>query len=333
MTEIVITEESIRSSKKNALGTQIFELQNSINGIPTLFLNTAIPMSIDEFRENYECVNGNRGFYYYKDFYNLLNAHTRNRFFTFDKAMPVESYAVYSFYTSRKWVSLSQLDQPVSSELALSIFRKLILFLEEYSRSPINANGYKPLLFICRDSVYVELNSDYTLNDICILPLPYSNTTEYIGMPRDIHNGKADITADIYMAAYLYLELKYSGNEPFNEDEYSEYDQLAERCLSLFAQRRPSLNELFEALKLYADETVNPQEEINDEGWQVYPSENISDNEESETPVKRIKIDPFKKLFPKKKRNDINIKETFTDVRDKFDSVLSTEQGDQNDDN
>lgn len=324
--------EEIRSMQSNPLGCKVVADKTMLGGVSTPVLNAMVVMNKNEFHNDYKGPHGLRTL---EEQYKSLSFHCSDCVFPFYQAFGDKEYGVFSFYVSDDWKGLNQLDTPLSSDLALDIFRNLIKLLIKYSNSAVNAKTYNPLLFICLESVYVRLNDEGLVQDMKLLPLPYKTDCEYIGMPRDAYMTKSDVSVDIFMAAYLYLSLKYPNNEPFKEDDYSDYDSLAECCLSLFAQRRPSLDKLAEALDIDCDSDgsfikkektppVMPVKEEYDED-DVYDYD-YEDESKPKKPGALTKILEQGKKGLKKGAKSIT--GAISDVKGKLDNMLSTERGD-----
>ncbi len=334
MPEIFVTEEDIRQASTTAVGSKFFAERANIGGAPTLVLNTALRMRADEFRQDYD---GTRGYYALEALYQAFGTQVRNYFFNFDRAYSVEDYGVFSFHATEEWQSLRQSKLPLSAEMALDIFRQLVKLLRDYSRCSLNRDGYRPLLFICRDSVYVSFDGDGALQ-VCLLPMPYDAYTQYAGMPREVFTQQGDVSADLYMAAYLYLQLKYPNGEPFAEDAFAQYDLLAERCLSPFKQRRPSLQELLAQLEEPSDcasATGEKEEEDTELGGIDYHIHVEPEQEEERPSALRPRPAFFEGLRRKKEAGTKKIKRVtgkLSGAQDIFDDILSTEQGDSEED-
>lgn len=308
--------EELAQVQRNVLGSKVITRRIVNDGVSALSLNVAVEMSKSQFRPDYE---GADGYHALQSFYKNLSIHMPEHFFALSESRAVEDHAVFSFCVSEEWTGLARLEQPISGALALEIFRRLVTALAVYEQCAVNAGGYRPLLFICADSVYVSLDENGELRKLCLLPLPYDPATDYVGMPRQIGTGSG---ADVYMAAYLYLLLKYPEAQPF--DEGSEYDALAERCTSLFVQRRPQLAELAETLCLDeppARQKVETVEET--ERFHVYVAEQNTRKVEPKKPRKSFS------LFGKELwRNTKKLDRKISDVKGQMGDFLSTERGD-----
>ena len=325
MSEITITREFISQSSDTSVGSKFFTAKANVGGAPTQILNSAIRMAPAEFKINFE---GPRGFYKLEEKYRAFGTQAPSCFFNFDRALAVDDYAVFSFHATNEWCSVAKLTYPISSKIALEIFKELINVINEYNRCALNRQQYFPLLFICKESVFVRFD-DKGNPQVRLLPMLYDMQTQYPGLPREIFYEESDITADLYMAAYLYLEMKYAGGEAFFEDSFSKYDVIAERCLSPFKQRRYTLAVLMSQLadSSEIEDTKSNTKPSDDDEVVFYEYSDKADSERAEAKGSRL-TDIIRGLGAKKKK----IADTITDVHDKFDDMLSTEKGDEQED-
>lgn len=334
MSVLFVTEEDIRQSVVTAVGSRLIEKKAEVGGVPTLIFNTAIRMTVEELRPDYEGVNG---YAFLDEKYRSLGTHVGEYFFNFEQADTVNDYGVFSFHAAEGWKSLRDAKAPLSSDTALEIFRRLVDFLWEYNNCAYTRKGYRPLLFICRDSVYTKVNSKGELQ-ICMLPMPYDACTQYPGMPREVFERQGDVSADVYMAAYLYLQLKYPDGQPFAEDEYAKYDLLAERCLSPFLQRRPSLEELVTQLATEEKKQApnpapapvpKPTPQPSPAG--AFSVINPTPMPRPKPPRKHRRPAWLESILRKQRAGVAKMKRAagkLSDAQDMFDGVLSTTQGD-----
>ena len=238
----MITREMIRNGRPTSVGSLVCTQKIVDDGISTLFYHTAIHMCREDFIGG---KNDERDFQQLTKFFSLLRDRLSS-VFNFREASYVDDYGVFTFSAQDGWLCLADLPLPLDPALAQDVFMGMLTILDEYRQCDINNNGYRPLLFICRESVYVQLDETGRLAAIRLLPLPYNKRILYAGMPHEVFHKKADISTDIYMAAYLYLSLRFTEEQSFDESEFSLCDCLAERCLSPFTMRRPSLEQLME---------------------------------------------------------------------------------------
>ncbi len=233
-----ISEEAIRQAIPNSIGGKFFKNLIKTNDVDTAVLNSVIHMNGMFEPDNKDPRSYNELIEHYR----FLNDHGREFFFNFDSASVSGDYGIFSFHTSTNWKSLTELKTPLDDAQALEIFKALVKLIYSYSRSAINSKKYHPLLFICKESVYFCCEDNkLTLR---LLPLLFDLNTQYAGLPKEIFVEGGDITSDLFMAAYLYLLLKYPNGENFAANEYSKYDVIAERCISPFIQRRYSAEQL-----------------------------------------------------------------------------------------
>ncbi len=314
MQETFITEEDIRSAADTALGSRMFARKAVIGGAPTQILHVSVKMCMQEFEQEYQRL---------QDAYDALNSHMGRWFFHYAGNNALDYDAIYSFYAAEGWQPLRGLMTQLTPADATDILRQLLQMLQEYRHSAINGGGYRPLLFLCADSVYLRRKNSAL--EVCLLPMPYAADIRYAGMPHEALVGDGDPSSDVAMAAYLYLQMRCASGDPFAEE--NPVVRLAERCLSPFLSRRPSLEEL---LSLLEDPTAAPvnQPDPEDNGWVV-----VTDQEEEAilTPRPQPKARQFpwvEKWRRKTNRKVKKVANTLTDVRDQFDRALSTEDGD-----
>ncbi len=243
---VSIPEEMIRSGKRTSVGSIVCKHKVIENGVPTLFLHTAIPMTLEQFRPNGA---GERDFSVMNEAFSMLDTHMKKALFSYKGASAQGEYGVFTFSAPEGWHSLAEMTLPLKPQVALHIFEAVLKTIEEYRQCDVNDNGYRPLLFICPESVYVTFDPSGNFKDLQLLPMPYDPQAMYEGMPRELGRTQPDISADISMAAYLYLLIKYTADKPFDQAIYAQCDRLAEQCLSPFPQRRPSLEQLLAAVQ------------------------------------------------------------------------------------
>ncbi len=332
---IMVTEETIRSGKRTSVGSIVCKHKVIENGVPTLFLHTAIPMTLEQFIPN---AAGEGDFSAINKLFSQLATHMKKALFTYQGASSVEEYGVFTFAAPEGWRSLAELPLPLEPQAALDIFSTLLKTIDEYRRCDINDDGYRPLLFICPESVYVMFDKDGKLQDLQLLPMPYDSQAMYEGMPREISHIKPDLSADISMAAYLYLLLKYTKEKPFNEAVFTRCDALAEQCLSPFPHRRPSLEQLLAAVQSDAaskDGDDNNDNETHNEGKRGYLVITDDQDEEEQPSAPPAPKKPKRGLFggkgnqkvqkPKKPKKKSIVVSAMGTVED----ILSTEDADR----
>ncbi len=314
MQETFITEEDIRSAADTALGSRMFTRKAVIGGAPTQILHVSVKMCMQEFEQEYQRL---------QDAYNALNSHMGRWFFHYAGDSALDYDAIYSFYAAEGWQPLRGLMTQLTPADAADVLRQLLEMLQEYRHSAINGNGYRPLLFLCADSVYLRRKNGAP--EICLLPMPYAADTRYAGMPHEAPEGHGDPSSDVAMAAYLYLQMRCANGDPFaGEDPVV---QLAERCLSPFLSRRPSAEALLTVLEAPHGAAAGPSDP-EDNGWVV-----VTDGEEEELlpPRPQPQARPFAWVEKWRRKTNRKVKKvtgTLTDVRDQFDRALSTEEGD-----
>lgn len=237
-----ISEETIRQALPTSIGGKFFKNSIKENGVDTAVLNSVVLMNGMFDPDNEDPRSYNK----LNFLYSFFNTHGQDFFFNFNGATASGDYGIFSFHTSTSWKSLNELANPLDATSALEIFKALVKLIYNYSKCDINAKKYHPLLFICKESVYFR----YVENklEIKLLPLLFDLNSQYAGLPREVFGESGDITSDLFMAAYLYLSLKYPNGEPFADDGHAQYDALAERCLSPFRQRRYSAEQLLSLL-------------------------------------------------------------------------------------
>ena len=261
-----MNREIIENSAVSVLGSRIVYEPVVLAGAAVPAASTVIKLSKEKFLDSY---NGDDGYKMIQEWCNSFSIFYADSFFRLLKSEGIDEFAVFTFAVGEEWTPLYKIADRISNENALKIFRRLILILREYSNGALCKKGYKPLSFICRESVFVSFDENGRVNGVKLLPILSEKDCGYIGMPVDVKDGKADITTDIYMAAYLYLLIKYPNGEAFNEDDYSQFDQLAECCLSVFPQRRIALDELILCLSIgedKADERTFTEEQKQETG-------------------------------------------------------------------
>ena len=240
-------------------------------------------------------------------------------------------YGVFSFGldTDDGWQCLADVQEPMNTEQALDVFRGLVQIIKQYSSSKMHAAAYRPMKCICRDSVYFRYDENGALQ-LRLLPLPCVQPTNYVGMPQALN----DVAADIYMAAYLYLSLKYPDGAAFDED--NDVDFLAESCLSLFPQRRPALHELVAWLEMYADtEGAANLPPIGGAAESTPRTTRITDLPEAEeepTYLASVK-EKWQRFYAGIQARKEQAAQTMDEVQDRFDRRFSTEDGDKAEEN
>ncbi|MBE6686480.1 MAG: hypothetical protein E7591_04525 [Ruminococcaceae bacterium] len=330
MRNFIISAEDILNAKKTSLGSLSFLKNYSQAGNTLTRLNSAIVMGADEFKADSRNENGYCGL---QEYYELLK-YNFDRCFTYEEACVAGSHAVFSFVynDTQGWKCLNDAELPINEFDALNIFKELLLIIKEYSQKvQIHNNGYRPMSFICRDSVYIreDINGDKELR---LLPLPYNYRSDYAGLPRKAD----DVYTDVYMAAYLFLDLKYPEGRDFNEAD--EADALAERCLSPFPQRRMALDELIDRLSQISmpDDpgikncSESSEEETASKEETVYTNVHF-DEDEVGTPKSRTRVNIDKKIqsgAKKINKGKKKVRKAFDDMREQFDKRFSTEKGD-----
>ncbi len=331
-----VTLNEIQEAKTTCLGSKIISKATQ-SGVAKKVFQVAIPMEDEQLRDTY---TGKYGFKALTEFYQNLNVHAASSFATFFGSQGVEEYAVFEFHTPDFWVGLDELDPAEVSCLSLDIFKQLLQLLKEYQDCSINANEYQPLYTICKDSVLLSFNEDNTLKKICLIPVLFDQEVKYAGLPCNPLCGSNQIADDMFMAAYLYLSLKYPNGEPFREDENYKYDCLAEQCLSLFKQRRPSLETVLNALNGVEANTVvvNPapslekvQETTSKEslGVRIDDRENDFLNRNKHGASQNGKFQKsVENLKSKTKKGVERFSKKLSRMQGKVDDAFSTEQGD-----
>lgn len=329
----------IENSDVCALGSRMVYEPVTLSGATIPAVSTVIRLSKEKFLESY---NGDDGYKKLKERCDSFSFFHNNSFFRLLKSDAVDEYAVYTFAVGEEWTSLGKITDRISNENALEIFRRIIFILREYADGELCRNGYNPLSFICRDSVFLSFDKDGRVNGVKLLPLLFENDCGYIGMSSLAKDGRADITTDIYMAAYLYLLIKYPSGEAFNKDEYSQFDQLAECCLSVFPQRRLSLDELILCLSVGENKTCE-KTVFADEKEDKEKSKKKAKNEVSVVGADDEIDEDFYDLTPAALSNFLkeryaSLKGIFADVsvklsnaKEKLSSSFSTEDGDNED--
>lgn len=324
-----VTIEEIKNARANQLGGVCFPMQFQEGPATLTRLNSGVDMTREEFGPQYQ---GKNGFHALGGYYKMLN-YLSDYFFVYEEKCNANGIAVYSFVydDTKNWRSLNEYKNPMESGMALAIFKKLLNAIKAYSTSGmIHQDGcYIPLNFICRDSVYIRFDSEGEL-DMRLLPIPCSHDCDYAGMPR-VSEG---VYTDIYMAAYLYITLKYPDGKEFVE--FDEIDMLAMRFLSPISWcRNMSLDELIGKLNEIADPKPNgasdrssPVKEVpvsgntlsddDDDDSDDYYEDEYKPGEGTEDGFMAKEVEKGKKFFRK----------TIDRIHDKFEQKFSTEEGD-----
>lgn len=324
MSAFIIAEEDIRNARTTALGSVTFIKNTAINGIATPRLNVAIPIAEEKFLPTYHEADGFQGL---SEYYSLLRHYGYEHFFIFEEALVHGLYGVFSFGmdTDEGWQCLADVQEPMGTEQALDIFRHLVQIIKQYSNSKMHVSAYRPMKFICRDSVYFRYDENGELQ-LRLLPLPCVQPTNYVGMPQALN----DVAADVYMAAYLYLSLKYPDGAAFDED--NDVDFLAESCLSLFPQRRPAVHELVAWLDMYADEAeiahLPPIGDVSAERIRTTRVTDENDTEEEPSYLSAVK-EKWQRFYAGLQARKEQAEQTMDQVHDRFDRRFSTEEGDK----
>ncbi len=328
----MMTEEMlrsmIRSGRRTALDGIVCTQRIIEGGVSTLHLHAAIRMEKDEFAQD---GTGDRNLHRLAAMYQQLDTHMGGAMLNFSHSSYVDEYGIFTFTAPEEYRCLADLPMPLEPQAALEIFAALLNILHTYRRCAINKNGYRPLLCICRDSVYLDISPDGQLNGVRLLPLLYDPQTAYEGLPREIFRDKTpDVSADVHMAAYLYLLLKYTDVGPFDPHALTVCDALAEQCLSPFVLRRPPLDQLLHAAQ--NDQPLSQAEEDSHLRDDTPAFVVIDEEEDAVVPIFKGKgrlLDAVKKKLDdsRQKRQRRTVGE-----KDRFD-LFSTEQADESEDN
>ncbi len=313
----MITEEMIRSGRKTALGGIVCTERIVEDSVSTIYLHSAIRMEREDFIEGEK---GERNYYRLKTFFTQLETRM-SAVFSFEKASYVEDYGIFTFSAPEGWTCLADLQLPLSGEMSLKIFKSLLEFINTYRQCDMNLGGYKPMLFICPESVYIKFDDENNLKEVRLLPMPYDKEVMYSGMPHEVLQKKANLSSDVSMAAYLYLLLKYTNEQSFDETLFTKCDYLAELCLSPFEMRRPSLSRMLTSVD--SDEPVD-NKPADDNNYIVVIDDTVP------ATAKKQKRSSFFGIKKKKKSKKAGKISNLSKAKDKFDDMLSTEEADNN---
>ncbi len=321
--EITVTEEMIRGGKKTSLGGVVCSQEND----KEVLLHAAIRMEKKDFLEGGD---GVKNLYRLDDVFSGLSVHMRESVFFFKGTSYANDYGAFTFVMSKDWQCLDEASEEQQQQMALEIFVKLLKFIRNYRKCDINNELYRPLLFLCRESVYFRRDKSNGKLQIALLPLPCDPQTAYAGIPHEFHTNEADASSDICMAAYLYLLLKFGDDRPFGEGKITQIDRLAERCLSPFILRRPSIEELLAVAASGESEPV-AQEEKEDDDIELVVGEEVAfvPKEASQKKPKTSFLDTVKKKFSQNAKAKGNVSK----AKDRFDDMFSTEAADAREEN
>ena len=308
MNTIFMNAETLRDTKNCDVGCKIVSKHIAKDCI--VLINTAIAMRQEEFiGEKHTKL---------QNIYINLATHV-DSFFQLTEMSADGEYAIFGYQISDEWKSLRQLKKEDAAKIANNLFAELINILHKYrNTAALNQNGYTPLLFISADSVYVNTEDENNLK-VHLVPMPYDMTANYAGMPKGIDVGNCDESVDIYMAAYLYLKLLMDANISVDGNELC---TLAERCLSPFAARRPEIEQLIKAF----DGSFSHEE--HSKKAQLQPDYEIKFVPDNIYRAKKERKTKAEKMFDKFKKS---AKKKVSKVTDRVDDALSTEQGDDAD--
>ncbi|MBR3837660.1 MAG: hypothetical protein IKJ74_05870 [Clostridia bacterium] len=228
--------------EQNLMGCRVFQTKPVIGGVPRERINVAVTPENEVHLEKI------------KNTFALLDEENSGAFAALKGFCMVDEYAVYSFSfpKDRKWVQFSKLSENQQQDHASGVFKSLVKILFQYNRSAIHESGYRPLGFLCKDCIYVSVPQNESEKiSVMLLPLPVPVKPGYAGMPGELFTPGADVSTDLYMAAYFYFYAKYPGG---TDKAFESQEMCIERCLSPLKYRRPGLEALIRDLKIDMDD-------------------------------------------------------------------------------
>lgn len=249
----IFTKADINASTAEAWGWKIFEKEIDSEWMKIKTINIASVLTDEEFSSfckytqsltncNLDC------------FFNLCAGQTIGE--------AVDEYRVFTFAIDQDVTCLSSLPSADKQRYCLDLYKNLLEIIRNYRKSPLWTNAKIPLNCICESNIYLHTNRSKGYIEI----LPAANISKI---------NERDTDSDLYDAAYLYLQMKYPDNQPF--DDSNETDRFIERCLSQFESRRPTLEALLDHLNGTSSKNETEEEK---------PDKN--NNTEDDTDIKTI---------------------------------------------
>lgn len=150
-------------------------------------------------------------------------------------------YTVFSFALGEQERPLRQIMTVSENALRpMALLKKLVRFLQDY-HGCVTAGGktYTPLCCLTPDTVYLDLE-----HRVRILPLLQYGTARPTELPPETGTDAADVTSDLYSAAYLYVELLSLGRSKLAAPD----DPTVQRMLAAAPEWRPELTDAVQAL-------------------------------------------------------------------------------------
>ena len=117
------------------------------------------------------------------------------------------------------------------------LMHNLVCFLSGYSNAQANVSQtYNPLCCLCPDTVFVNTYQ----GTLRVLPLQTYQGNMPVEVPREADADQADVSTDLYSAAYLSME---AGSDDPDCPGMPQDDPFLQKLLQPFRQSRPSLQE------------------------------------------------------------------------------------------
>jgi len=317
--------------EQSLMGCRIFQTKPEIGGVPRERINVAVTPEDEGHLEKIQ------------NAFTLLDEENIGAFASLKGFCMVDEYAVYSysFPKDKEWVQFSKLSKNQQQEQAAGVFESLVKILFQYSRSAIHNSGYRPLGFLCKDCIYISVpkNKNEKIS-VMLLPLPVPVKPCYVGMPGELFAPGADVSADLYMAAYFYFSAKYPDgtDKPFETQEIC-----IERCLSPLKFRRPGLEALIRDLKIDIDRDFEYENKTGipspfdtrisrgriptggENGTDRIPAGDTLEDDDKEKDNLAKKAE---KVIPYLKKGMDDVSKFFSDITDKFHKVTLIEEED-----
>lgn len=150
-------------------------------------------------------------------------------------------YVIFVFALSEKERSLRQiLAVPENALRPMTLLKKLVVLIRDYHACMTAENrAYTPLCCLTADTVYLDQN-----HHLRVLPLPLCGSPLPKGLPAEAGTKQADVSSDLYSAAYLYAQLLSSDPNMPSRPDHATVQQM------LYADPawRPKLSEVTAAL-------------------------------------------------------------------------------------